>query len=193
MDYLLAQLLTNQESSGHIGFGFLAADFFGNVQSFLKILTVVLFLAIVFVLYKFSQLHTHARPTQYIAESLRGSVVSTSRLAKQWAKIRERLAQPTEAEWKISVIEADNLVDDVLRRMGYPGTSMGERLKNITQAQVTTLDAIWAGHRVRNKIVHDPEGRLLHREARDTIANFEAFLNEANVFEKIPGAPPTVY
>lgn len=186
MDQLFAQLLTSYDKSSQGGegvFSFLAADFFGSAVVVLKLYSVLMFVAIVYVLYKFSKLRIHRQPVQHIADSLRGSVVSTGRLGKQWGKIRERLEHMSEAEWKIAVIEADNLVDDLLRRMGYVGTSMGERLKSITPAQVQTLDAIWIAHKIRNRIVHDPEARLLHKEAREAIGNFELFLREAQVLD----------
>lgn len=186
MDYLFAQLFTtyDRSSQGEESiFSFLAADFFGSAVVVLKIYSILMFVVIVYVLYKFSKLRVHRQPAQHIADSLRGSVVSTNRLGKQWAKIRERLEHMSEAEWKIAVIEADNLVDDLLRRMGYAGTSMGERLKSITPSQVQTLDAIWEAHKVRNRIVHDPEARLLHKEARGAIGNFELFLREAQVLD----------
>jgi hypothetical protein len=186
MDYFFAQLLTAYDRSSQGGgdiFSFLSADFFGSAVVVLKVYSVLMFAAIVFALYKFSKLRVHRSHTQHITEALRGSVVSTNRLAKQWGRIRERLEHISEAEWKIAVIEADNLVDDLLRRMGYSGASMGERLKSISPSQVQTLDALWAAHKVRNKIVHDPETRLLHKEARGAIGNFEMFLHEAQVLE----------
>lgn len=183
MDQLIATIFSQAATFPFESLAAAAGGFIETIRPIFQAISIVLFLALVVLIYKMSKIRSNVRPLEHFAETLRAAPVSTNRLARQWGRIKERLERPNEAEWKISVIEADNLADDLLRRMGYHGTSMGERLKSITSAQLTSLDAIWAGHKVRNRIVHDPDARLLHREAREAIANFEAFLKEAQVIE----------
>src|SRR3989344_3064717 len=52
-------------------------------------------------------------------------------LQKEWDRIKTNAESIRESEWKLSIIEADKLVDDVLKQLGYPGESMGERLMMI--------------------------------------------------------------
>ena len=162
---------------------YLYATFFDVVRWTLGTVSVLLLIAFGYVGWRWMQIPPWPKLHEATADAFRKHHAAGSRIGKQWAKIRERLAQPTEAEWKIAVIEADMLVDDVLRRMEYPGESMGERLKGITKDQVTALDNIWDAHKVRNRIVHDPDIRILHRDAREAIANFEVFLREANLID----------
>jgi hypothetical protein len=137
----------------------------------------------IYVGWRFMQIPPWPKFHEATADTFRKHHAAGSRIQKQWGKLRERLEQPTEAEWKIAVIEADMLIDDVLRRMEYPGQSMGERLKGITREQIHSLDNIWEAHKVRNRIVHDPDIRILHRDAREAIANFEVFLREVNLID----------
>lgn len=184
MDILLAQVL-----SGFHGDFSLAAGLFAGVFSFIKttmqVLTVVLFLALVWVLYKFARLRPYPTKTEQLREAFQGGKpVSSSRLGRQWQSIRKRLDEPNEAEWKVAVIEADNLVNDVLRRLGYQGETFAEKLKGVPADRFQSIDAVWDAHRIRNNIVHDPDARMMHRDAREAIANFEAFLKETHLLEE---------
>src|SRR3989344_2840448 len=186
-DYLVAQFLDAHQGSGTVlnaSFAsFLPATLLSVAKFTMQVLSVILFALTAVVIWKIRKLWPGPRPFERMSENLRAAPVVQSQSSKQWEKIKARLEQPSEAEWKIAVIEADKLVDDLLRRMGYLGTSMGERLKTITSAQLISIEALWAAHKMRNLIVHDPDARMLYRDAREAIANYEAFLKEAQVIE----------
>jgi len=84
-----------------------------------------------------------------------------------------------EAEWKLAVIEADAMLDELIRRI-YPhlGDNLGERLKNIEPSDFSTLESAWAGHKVRNNIAHNHNYRLSEREARAAIAAYQRVFEE---------------
>lgn len=162
---------------------FLAANLFGSVKLTFQIISVLLFGAFCYVFWRWWQVPPWPKPHENAVDTMRRHHGSQNRIQKQWGKIRERLEEPAEAEWKVAVIEADMLIDDVLRRMEYPGETMGERLKSVTKEQVATLDQVWEAHKLRNRIVHDPDVRILHRDARAAVSQFEAFLQEVNLLE----------
>ena len=79
---------------------------------------------------------------------------------KQWAKIQKRLETGKDDEYKLALIEADSLLDDILTRMGYAGDSMGDRLKQIDSTILPNIDQVWEAHKIRNNIVHDPDYKV---------------------------------
>lgn len=162
---------------------FLAANMFGSVRLSLQVISVLLLIGFGYVFWRWWKVPPWPKPHETAVDVMRARHGSSSRIGRQWAKIRARLEEPAEAEWKVAVIEADMLVDDMLRRLEYPGETMGERLKGITKDQITTLDQIWEAHKMRNRIVHDPDIRVLHRDARGAIQQYEAFLHEVNLLE----------
>ncbi|MDO8663779.1 MAG: hypothetical protein Q7K28_03010 [Candidatus Wildermuthbacteria bacterium] len=95
-----------------------------------------------------------------------------------WLKIKARMDTGIESEYKLAVIEADAMLDDTLKRMGFGGESLGERLERLTIASLPNLEEIKAIHNVRNNIVHDPDYRLSLEEARRVIAVFEKSLTD---------------
>lgn len=101
-------------------------------------------------------------------------------LTSKWEEIMRHAESPKEAEWKFAIIEADNLVDDILKSSGYLGDSMGERLMNIEKGQLVTLEGLWEAHKIRNKLAHDSNYFLRYAEARKTIQLYKNTLQELN-------------
>jgi len=100
----------------------------------------------------------------------------TKRMEKQWARVKARLQTGIESEYKLAIIEADSMLDDILKRMGYGGSSLGERLEKLTSATLHNISEVGEAHKVRNNIVHDPDYRLSMDEVNDVIGTFEKAL-----------------
>lgn len=96
----------------------------------------------------------------------------------KWEEVMRHLNSTREAEWKFAVIEADKLVDDLLKTSGYPGETMGDRLMNIEKGQLESLEGLWEAHKIRNKLVHDINYFLRYAEARRAVQLFQKTLEE---------------
>jgi len=101
-------------------------------------------------------------------------------LGSRWEEIQKHLNSTKEAEWKFAVIEADTLVDSLLKASGYPGDTMGDRLKNINKVQIVTLDGLWEAHKIRNRLAHDISYFLRYGEAKRAVQLYEKTLKELN-------------
>ncbi len=98
--------------------------------------------------------------------------------SKKWDKVKKRLGKNWESEAKLAIIEADNLLDSVLKRMAFKGESLGERLKQLSKEMLPNIDDVWDAHKTRNNIVHDPDYRLSIGKARSVLQHYEdAFKN----------------
>ena len=96
----------------------------------------------------------------------------------RWEEILRHVDSAKEAEWKFAVVEADKLVDDLLKKAGYFGESMGERLSSIERGQLANLDHLWEAHKIRNKLVHDVNYFIRQAEARQAVKFYEEALRE---------------
>lgn len=101
---------------------------------------------------------------------------------KRWLRISRRLGAGREAEYKLSIIEADSFLDEILKRMGYSGETMGDRLKKIDPAILPNIEEVWEARKARNNIVHDPDYRLSLDEAQRVIAIYEKALRSLEMF-----------
>lgn len=103
------------------------------------------------------------------------------RLINEWQVIKDRAKKGDEANIKLAIIEADKLFDDLLIKIGYRGKDMGDRLKQISPAQLSVIENVWRAHKVRNSLVHDPRFRITHEEAGKVVDIFESALDELEV------------
>lgn len=91
------------------------------------------------------------------------------KITKTWNKILRRLETNNEAEYKLAVIEADDMLESSLKRMGYRGQNLEERLDTLTAATLSNIADIYEAHKIRDNIVHDPDYRLSLDEAKKTL------------------------
>ena len=96
----------------------------------------------------------------------------------KWEEIVRHSRSSHEAEWKLAIIEADKLVDDLLKSTGYPGETMGDRLMSIERGQFESLNGLWEAHKIRNKLVHETSYFLRFAEAQRALQLYEKTLKE---------------
>lgn len=98
------------------------------------------------------------------------------KLDKEWKEIENRMDRGLESDAKLALIEADSLFNESLKRMGYPGESLGERLDHLTVDLLPNLDEVLKVHQVRNDIIHDPTYKLNIKEAKAALEVFQKAL-----------------
>jgi hypothetical protein len=106
------------------------------------------------------------------------AAVAETRAQKLWRKVQEHIQSENPNDWKIAIIEADTILDELVEKMGYPGVTLGERLKNIELSDFTSIQDAWEAHKVRNAIAHEPAYQITEREARRIISLFEKVFKE---------------
>ena len=85
-------------------------------------------------------------------------------------------------DWKLAIIEADIILDEILKQQGYAGSSLGERLKSIAPSQLESLQDAWEAHKVRNSIAHQGADFILtQRLAQETITKYQRVFTEFGV------------
>ena len=95
------------------------------------------------------------------------------KIAGKWQKVQRRLETANEAEYKLAIIEADGMLNDILLRMNFRGETLGDRLKTLTSTIIPNLDDVWKAHQTRNNVVHDPDYRLTLQEAQKTLLIYQ--------------------
>ena len=156
----------------------------GGIFLYLKIIFIILALvvlgSIIILLLKSTWLKR--RFLEDMVEIIVYRPFGVKRTFKQWAKINKRLETGKEAECKLAVIEADSLLNDVLRKMGYSGETMGEKLKQLDSTTLPNIDQIWEAHKSRNNVVHDPDYKLTLDQAKKILGIYEKTLRDLEMF-----------
>lgn len=102
-------------------------------------------------------------------------------ILEEWKKIETKLASGSPDSARLAVIEADGVVDLVLKKLGYHGETFADRLARLKATETPSVDGVWAAHRVRNDLVHTPGFKITPEKARELVGNYEAFLRAMKV------------
>lgn len=98
---------------------------------------------------------------------------------RKWLKILDHVSSDNPSDWRLSILEADILLAELLEKMGYHGESIGEKLKSVERSDFETIDLAWEAHKVRNLIAHEGSNfPLSQREAKRVIGLFEEVFKE---------------
>lgn len=113
------------------------------------------------------------------------NTVQKERVTKRWREIMKKFeASTTNDSRKIAIIEADKMIDTLLKDAGFEGQHMADRLQQLSPEKVSTLDRLWRAHRLRNQIVHSADFEVSATLAERTMDDYEAFLKEAQMLEE---------
>lgn len=94
----------------------------------------------------------------------------------RFAIIKGYMSSNSEALWRIGIMEADNMLAEVLREKGYGGETVSEMLKG---ARFKTIDLAWDVHKMRNRIAHEGSDFVLtEHEAKKVFTMFESIFRE---------------
>lgn len=98
----------------------------------------------------------------------------------QWQVVLNHVNSESPAEWKLGILEADNMLDEILSAEGYQGESLGEKLKAMDASGFASYQDAWEAHKVRNQIAHEGAATMdfSKKMARDTILKFEKVFKE---------------
>lgn len=155
---------------------------FSLIKLFLEIYVLVMFIDLIFLL-KQRGLGADIRDT-FVGMNIPPELGNQkNKLRVKWAKVKSKLESKNESDYKVAIIEADNIIDDLIARMNYKGENMGERLDNITPGQIENIEDLRKAHEVRNRIIHDESFVLTKVEAEKTFEYYEDFLKFFMVFD----------
>lgn len=91
-------------------------------------------------------------------------------LLLKWREVEQYMTEKGEVFWRIAIIEADNILDSLLKDRGYLGKDVASRLRS---ASFASIENAWAAHKVRNTIAHnDNLSKISLHEARLAIENY---------------------
>ncbi len=162
-------------------FGFIYTTYLANtvdlflpfIKNMLNISSVLFLACIIFVLFKLDKV-IKEDSKKYSPIDIEGEEKQKSKI--EWEIILNHLNSQNQAEWKLAIIEADSILDDILREVGYQGETLADRLKEAGSGEV--VQQAWEAHKVRNMIAHKGGTELTYREAKRVVGLYE------NVFKK---------
>lgn len=95
---------------------------------------------------------------------------------RDWLTIEQSLTDEF-GTWQLAILNADKLLDRALKERGYKGSTMGERMTSAGRV-LTKREAVWAAHKLRNKIAHEDGVRLNPKLTRQAMASIKYALKD---------------
>lgn len=93
---------------------------------------------------------------------------------ERWSKVLSFLFSQHSSDWKLAIIEADSMLEQLMTEMGFKGESLGDKLKSATQENFKQLTTAWEVHTIRNKIAHEGLAfEISQHEAKRITAMYE--------------------
>jgi len=98
------------------------------------------------------------------------SVSVKNRIRMEWGHLRT-IRDPASR-----VLEAEKIVDGLLKNLGYEGT-FADKLKK-AGPMFTNDKTIWAAHRLRNQIAHETGMKVSTKESDRAVASFKSVVRK---------------
>jgi hypothetical protein len=110
--------------------------------------------------------------------------VSRSRSLKAWRQIIERMKSEEQNQWKLAILEADHILNEILKMSGYLGSRLDDKLDLITPVQLANIDSVRNAHLMRDKIAKDPTFEITKEEADEVIEIYKQSFKELNLIRE---------
>jgi hypothetical protein len=107
-------------------------------------------------------------------------IVRTSVFAKKWKELQKHCAHKD--TWSLAVIEADALLDRALRKKGFKGKTMGERLVS-AEKYFTGIEGIWSAHKLKSHIAQEPGIQPVENEVKSALVSIRQGLRDLGVLK----------
>ena len=93
------------------------------------------------------------------------SAEDVPRTQLRWNRVLEHAASDDEHKWRLAILEADIMLNELLDLQGFKGETIAEKMKQVSRTQFNSIDDAWEAHKMRNKVAH--EGIEYHIDERE--------------------------
>ena len=160
-----------------------------SIFSFAIFISSILFGIILYSLFRVIQIRLKerkddlARPRSHAVELLMGPeaqilseyvVHEDDKNKRRWEQVIQHSLSQNSNDWRLAIIEADIILEELITKKGYQGSTLGEKMKQVKQSDMNTIELAWEAHKVRNDIAHKgSEHELTEAEVRKVVALYK--------------------
>jgi hypothetical protein len=172
-------------SAGYSPFWSGVGRFFGETLSVVWVLVIIAFIVLfAVIIHTWMSIHElkEANKKKYNEHFIKPIPKAVQPKNERWEYVMKLFSSQNQNDWRIAIIEADTMLDELLTSLGFVGDNLGERLKNANIMTFPPIQSAWEAHKVRNRIAHDGANYPLSaHEANTTRKHFEFVFREMRV------------
>ena len=119
---------------------------------------------------------------KYMDRHLIGDVGKRRQL-RVWKRILKAVKGADSTNWKRAILEADAILDEVIKMTGYRGQTVHDRFKQLPPESITNYEQIIEAHRIRDRVRQEPDFVLTQEETTKVIKIYEQTFKELGLIE----------
>ena len=100
---------------------------------------------------------------------------------KQWDRIKKRIESGAESDYKLAIIDADDLLVDALDKRGYEGEDFKEVVAKAGKIISPVSSDVLSAHEIRNSIVYNSDFKISADEAKKVLAIYESAVKNIGI------------
>ena len=109
--------------------------------------------------------------------------IGRRRQLRGWKQILKRLKTENMSNWKLAVLEADKILDEIFKMSGYRGETVHDRFAQITPEVLSNIEKINQAHRVRDRIKQEPDFVITKEEAIEIAKIYQQSFQELGLID----------
>lgn len=109
--------------------------------------------------------------------------VGKRRQLRAWKAILRKMRSSESTDWKVAIMEADRVLDDMIRAAGYRATATDERFKQIPPTFLANFDDVQEAHKIRNRCAQDPDFSIAKEEAIRVLRIYKKAFQEIGLLD----------
>jgi len=114
----------------------------------------------------------------WIGRKLPKDILSIAR--QHWQEIEKIMNDDSVIHYKMAIIEADNLLDEILKSHYFPGNTTGERL-TAAGYKYPNVRKVWWAHKLRNQVVHESSFTIDKSTTKQALRVFKRVFGELGI------------
>lgn len=135
------------------------------------VISIIFALALIFLLTR--NRYVENRVVNDWKEFLKERPYQKVKMIKDWERIIKQVKEGDESDKKLAIIEADDIVNDMLEKMGYKDEKLEDKLSKVDKDIIPNVEDLKKAHKKRRDIVYDPGYTLSDEETDEVIAIYE--------------------
>jgi hypothetical protein len=102
-------------------------------------------------------------------------------VTKRWQEVNSHLQSEDDSERRLAVIDADDILNEVLEKVGYEGDDTYDKLIRLNEEIIPNIEELKEAYKIKKEIMHDPNKDLSGEEAKDIVSRYEVVLKDLQV------------
>lgn len=149
-----------------------------------SLISIFFIAVIIFSLVRMREIQVHEK--HELEHEIREAMIRDQEAIKndnpRWHYILTLIESPNESDWRVAIIEADTMLDEVLEKKGMVGETLSEKLEQARSNGYAFIQGAWDAHIIRNQIAHQgSDFTLTQIEGRRVVRMYQSFFEELGV------------